>query len=230
MAKTGGGNRHSKAASVELIRDPKKRARREARNALSQFNLALDIIGDWLRPGRKFHLSPSPILLLHKEALDGLSLYAGTYRNGPIKIGKSRHAPPEAHLVPTLVQEMCDYVNRNWRRTALHLCAYAMWRLNWIHPFTDGNGRTSRMVAYVILCVRLGYVLPGTQSVPEQIAANKTPYYDALEIADKNFGKGKIDVSRLEDLLSGMLAKQLYGIHAAAAQGRGHQRRRRRFH
>jgi hypothetical protein len=33
--------------------------------------------------------------------------------------------------------------------TAIHLAAYLMWRLNWIHPFADGNGRTARMTSYV---------------------------------------------------------------------------------
>jgi len=32
----------------------------------------------------------------------------------------------------------------------------------------------------LVLCVRLGYPLPGTHTIPEQIAANKKPYYDAL--------------------------------------------------
>jgi Fic family protein len=52
---------------------------------------------------------------------------------------------------------MCDYVNDQWSvRTALHLAAYVMWRLNWIHPFTDGNGRTSRISSYVILTIKAG--------------------------------------------------------------------------
>jgi hypothetical protein len=28
------------------------------------------------------------------------------------------------------------------------LAAYGLWRLNWIHPFVEGNGRTARAVCY----------------------------------------------------------------------------------
>jgi Fic family protein len=87
-----------------------------------------------------------------------------------------------------------------------------MWRLNWIHPFDGGNGRTSRMVAYVVLCARLGYQLPGRYTIPEQIAENKTPYYLALEAADDAWAQDRLDLSMLEKLLESMMAKQLYQL------------------
>jgi Fic family protein len=91
-----------------------------------------------------------------------------------------------------------------------------MWRLNWIHPFTDGNGRTSRALSYLVLCVKLGYRLPGSRTIPDQISENKTPYYEALEKADKEFEKGTVDVSAMEELLSAMLATQLMEVHREA--------------
>ncbi|WP_456663465.1 Fic family protein [Bradyrhizobium sp. LB13.1] len=85
-----------------------------------------------------------------------------------------------------------------------------MWRLNWIHPFADGNGRTSRIVSYVVLSVRAGAVLPGTPTIPDQIIDNRKPYFDALDEADLVFrGGGRIDVSKMEDLLASLLANQL---------------------
>jgi len=142
---------------------------------------------------RAFKLRPSIILGLQRTALDGISAFAGNYRPAGVEIGGSKHEPPGAHMVPGLLEEMCDYVNDNWANaTALHLSAYVMWQLNWIHPFVDGNGRTARAASYFVLCVRLGYPLPGIHTIPEQITANKKPYYDALEAADlalKNGGK-----------------------------------------
>lgn len=88
-----------------------------------------------------------------------------------------------------------------------------MWRLNWIHPFDDGNGRTSRAVSYLVLCMRLGYPLPGTNTIPEQIAADKHPYYEALEKADAAWEDGeKVDVGELERLLAGYLSVQLVAV------------------
>jgi Fic family protein len=110
---------------------------------------------------------------------------------------------------------LCDYVNENWTgRTALHLAAYVLWRLNWIHPFADGNGRTSRAISYVVMSIKLDSILPGTPTIPEQIAADKGPYYDALEAADAVWQeKTAVDVSLLESMLERMLARQL--VHAA---------------
>jgi Fic family protein len=84
-----------------------------------------------------------------------------------------------------------------------------MWRLNWIHPFADGNGRTSRIVSYVVLSIRAGSFLPGTPTIPDQIVDNRKPYFDALDAADLAFRSGKVDVSEMEELLGSLLANQL---------------------
>ena len=97
-------------------------------------------------------------------------------------------------------------------KTALHLAAYTMWRLNWIHPFSDGNGRTSRICSYVVLCVKLGYVLPGAKTIPDQIVANRKPYFDALEAADRSWKNNTVDVSEMEHLLERLLATQLTSV------------------
>lgn len=137
---------------------------------------------------------------------------------GPVaSIGKSKHTPPAAHLVPGLIEEMCEEVMERFTSdSALHLCAFVMWRLNWIHPFTDGNGRTSRALAYYVLCAKVGYLLPGHKTVPEQIAADKPPYYEALEAADAALEAGSLNLSGLEALLGGQLAEQLLSAYQDA--------------
>jgi Fic family protein len=94
-----------------------------------------------------------------------------------------------------------------------------MWRINWIHPFAGGNGRTSRAVSYLALCAGLGYHLPGKLTIPEQIVVNREPYYRALDAADLAWSKVIIDVSEMEILLSALLARQLTQVHAAAVSG-----------
>lgn len=212
------GDRHSKAHSAELITDPQERAEAEARNALQQFDAAVEIIDSFLQePERPFKLRPSALLHLHRVALQGISSFAGNHRPAGIEIEGSAHEPIGAHLVPEALEEMCDYINENWsEKPAVHLAAYAMWRINWIHPFDDGNGRTARMVSYLVLCTRLGCHLPGRYTVPEQIAEDKSPYYKALEEADKAFMAGEVNVKGLEGLLSDMLAKQLVSVYESA--------------
>ena len=212
--------RHSKALEIELITDPDKKARQETLNGLRQYDEAIEQINHWLQPNRPFKLRLSGILSLHRRALEGISSFAGVFRPGAIEIKGSKHTPPGAHLVPELVEAMCDYINENWAKASpLHLASYTLWKMNWIHPFVDGNGRTSRAVSYVVLCVRLGYVLPGTLTIPEQISKNKTPYYQALEAADKANEAGKIDLSEMEELLEALLASQLVSVLDSARTG-----------
>ena len=211
-------DRHSEAEDAALLSDPDEIARREAENGIRQFTLALDIIRTHAKdPDRPFKLRAGPILQLHQSALDGLHRLAGTFRNTSVKIHGSVHQPPEPAFVADEVQMMCEYVNENWNKSPVHLAAYVLWKMNWIHPFADGNGRTARAVAYVVLSIKLDSILPGTPTIPEQIAANKDPYYKALEAADKAWSGKKVDVSTLENLLSDMLALQLVNAAKEAA-------------
>jgi Fic family protein len=211
-------DRHSVPSSADVIADPDERARREARNGLRQFDAVTEIVDSWIaKSDRKFKLRPSTILHLHRVALEGISAHAGNYRPAGVEIRGSEHRPVGAHLVPELVEDLCDYVNENWSaKSPIHIAAYAMWRLNWIHPFVDGNGRTARALSYLVLCLRLGYRLPGTKTIPDQIATNKTPYYTGLESADASEKAGLLDLSKLEDLLGNMLAAQLAHVHEQA--------------
>ena len=125
-----------------------------------------------------------------------------------------QHQPPNGADVPELIEELCDYVNDNWATaSAAHLAAYVMWRINWIHPFDDGNGRTARAASYLVLSVKTGGVLPGAKTIPERIVGAKNSYYFALERADRSYEKDKsIDVSELEEIIVSALAAQLADV------------------
>lgn len=136
------GERHSIALQPELITDLDEKARREAENGIRQFNLAIEIIRNHVKDSeRPFRLRPNIMLQLHKAALDGIHLFAGAYRNTTVHIGGSTHSPVDAFLVPEEVHSLCEYINENWLRgSAIHLSAYVLWKLNWIHPFADETG------------------------------------------------------------------------------------------
>jgi hypothetical protein len=68
----------------------------------------------------------------------------------------------------------------------------------------------------MVLCAHLGIRLPGLKTIPDQIAADKTPYYKALEAADEAAKQDQIDVGQLEGLLESLLAKQLVLVMQAA--------------
>jgi len=211
--------RHSISEAAAVVVDPDELARREAANAVEQFDKVLALIEEAVAPGGRFRLRPSTILTLHGIAMAGIHPMAGTWRNSPVGIGGSKHVPPREHLVPTLIEDLCEWVARHWNDTsAVRLCAYVMWRLNWVHPFADGNGRTSRAAAYLVLCARVGFSLPGRKTIPEQIAENKVPYYAALEALDQQQDFENPNLQAMENLLEACLAEQLKSAFDAATR------------
>ncbi len=170
----------------------------------------VEIINETLRDAQRFRLRPSAIQELNRISIRNIEAEAGRWRDVPIEIEGSNHQPPPPEDVPKHIDDLCEYVNDHWNdRSPFHLAAYVMWRLNWIHPFVDGNGRTTRAVSYYVLCARIGFHIPGVTTVPEMIAQNKDPYYKALEAADLAAKNGSLDVAEMEQLLSDLLAKQM---------------------
>lgn len=202
-------DRHSETDEPELILDPEEKALAEARNAIRQFDVGMVLLEHWLDTGQPY-VRPSDLLTLNRFAIESVNKFAGTFRNTEIKITGSDHQPPASRYVPELVEDFCAYLNENWvKKDGFDLAAYSLWRINWIHPFADGNGRTARILCYIVLSAKLGFRLPGTLTIPEQIAADKQPYYEALEAADQAFLKGKIDVSAMRSLIENCLERQL---------------------
>ena len=113
--------------------------------------------------------------------------------------------------MPGLVEDLCDAVNESDRQP-IELAALVLWKLNWIHPFVDGNGRTSRAVSYLALCVRFGQKLAGRPMIPELLTQDRRSYYAALADAADAWDLGVTDVSQLTSLLRECLKKQLRNL------------------
>jgi len=216
------GERHSRPGKAVPLPNltNEERASIEAQNGLRQFDRMIELIDQCTGKGPRFKMRPSMIMELNRLAIDGLVEAPGAWRQVAIDITTSRHQPPGHLEVPREIDDMCDYIQSYWNdRTPVHLSSYVMWRLNWIHPFVDGNGRTSRVVSYLVLCAKLGYRLPGAKTIPERIAENKRPYYAALEAADAAWKEGRVDVSAMETLLQEHLAAQLTDVRIQAVSG-----------
>lgn len=209
-------DRQSQSGGIELITDKSEKTLVEAENALRQTRAAMALLPNF-KSSLKPRLKASLFLGLHRILMNRISPYPGTYRATEMTISHSNHKPPPPSDVPRLIEDLCDYVNENWEsKSAIHLSAYVLWRTNWIHPFEDGNGRTARIVSYLVLCAHAKIELPGVFTIPEQIANAKQPYYKALEDADSHFRTGNIDVSVLEILLESCLARQLVEFYKSA--------------
>lgn len=199
-----------------LYRTGEEKRAIEARNGAIQFLAVIQYIEEW-RAGRS-RISPPLILELQRLAINQIYTCAGDLRDGPVRIDGSKHQPPDHHLVPGFVDEMCTYVNSSWdMATAIHLAAYVMWRINWIHPFFGGNGRTARALSYLVLCAKLGFRLPGNKTIPDLIVESREPYYIALRKGDAAWSNGTLDLAEMESLMESLLADQLLDVHAQAS-------------
>jgi Fic family protein len=123
------------------------------------------------------------------------------YRDGQNSIresGSNRlvYLPPEAKDVPDLMGDMVDWVNgAQW--PAPIIASIAHYQLATIHPYFDGNGRTSRLLATLILHTR-GYDLKGIYSLDAYYANDLTSYYEALTVGPSHnyyIGRAEADIS-----------------------------------
>ena len=186
------------------------RTMREAENGVRQARRLAVLIGEGLTAPATFHLSTPTLCELNRHAVEGVTPTAGHFRErSDLEILGSRHLLPGHEDVPTLVTEACNLVHERWEEDPLFLAAYVLWRICWIHPFEDGNGRTARAASYLVLSVRLGFELPGRLPIPARIKHAPIAYTRALEAADAAWSRGLLDVSVMQELLAFYLEAQL---------------------
>lgn len=115
---------------------------------------------------------------LHYLILKGIDRSnAGVYRTVPVFISGSTHVPPQPYLLARQMEEYFEYYNEYKDR--LHpiiLAAQMHEKLVTIHPFIDGNGRTSRLVMNLIL-LKYGFTIANIKGDFD----SRMEYYKALE-------------------------------------------------
>lgn len=147
---------------------------------------------------------------LNHVAVANVSQQGGRFRKEPVLVGN--HIPPHFKDVPEHMDIFFSVVHENWDilTNPTDLPAFALWKLNWIHPFVEGNGRTARAACYYLICMRYGQLLDGKKIVPERIRENRDEYVAALREADSAYETyGQYDVSRLSSYLMNLLEQQL---------------------
>lgn len=144
-------------------------------------------------------------------AVQYLSDQPGRYRQY-VNVTVGRHDPPKWQEVEPLMARFWDNLHRLWgRMSPLESSAFALWGVNHIHPFVEGNGRSSRALSYFILCVKYGYWLPGSLSLPEQIRLHhRDRYCEILSRMDVAMdADGLTDLTEMAALLDELLVNQL---------------------
>lgn len=161
-------------------------------------------------------LSASLIKAFNFHAIACLHTNAGEYRPCGVTVGA--HIPVDHWRVDAQMEDFVNSVNFRWAETdAVTLSAFVLWRLNHIHPFINGNGRTARAVCYFVLCVKAGGLLTGKTILPELLVRERPAYCAALAQVDESIKQGKFDLTPVHKLVSDLLKEQLEVEAAAAA-------------
>jgi Fic family protein len=125
-------------------------------------------------------LNEREVLSIHNLILRGIHPEdAGRYRRVQVMIKGSSFMPPQPFMVAKEMEDFFIWYETN--KNNLHpivLAAEMHERLVTIHPFIDGNGRTSRLVMNLIL-LQNGYVIANIKGDYD----SRMQYYNALEIA-----------------------------------------------
>ena len=150
------------------------------------------------------------------------------YRDGQNVIrnsrtGKSSYMPPEAKAVPALMSDLVKWINQQLYEGDLPvplIAALAHYQFATIHPYYDGNGRTARLLANLILH-KAGYGLKGIYSLDEYYARNLTGYYAGLTVGPSHnyhLGREEADMTGFLDFFCVGMAEAFSAVRAQAAK------------
>lgn len=142
---------------------------------------AIDLINDFVT--ENLLLNQHRLLQIHQLILKGIDRKnAGVYRSVQVRIMGSKHIPPEPFLVQQLMDDYFTFYEEH--KNLLHpviLAAEMHERLVSIHPFIDGNGRTSRLVMNLIL-LQNGFTIANLKGN----SSSRLSYYKSLENVQVN--------------------------------------------
>jgi Fic family protein len=175
----------------------------EKLHEISNIDTALVFIEEaWSRDPEHFRIDHGLIRELHALVTSGLSFGAegdatpGSYRVGQVRIAWSAHHPPDAADVFPLMDELFNYLNNpDPPKYDLLKIALAHHSFTWIHPFSNGNGRTVRLFTYALLLktgFRVGGPRPATRLLnPTAVfCSDRDKYYEMLSCADTGTDEG----------------------------------------
>ena len=154
-------------------------------------------------------VSTAIITALNAHAISCLHVNAGVYRPCPVDVGG--YVPPDHYRVLELMNGFVNEVNHIWQNSdGVALAAYVLWRINNIHPFINGNGRTARAICYYVVCLKAGGLLGGDTALPELIRQNRDEYIRLLQEADAGFAANNANyLNGLHQFIVRLIEEQL---------------------
>ncbi|MGN1110346.1 MAG: Fic family protein [Oscillospiraceae bacterium] len=132
----------------------------------------------------------------HEKLMENI-FQGGIYRNHDVMITGASHKPPSPNEMYRQIKAFYAELNDKAGTNPIELAAWTHAEFVRIHPFSDGNGRTARLI--------MNYQLMYAGLLPVNIRTeNRISYYDAL---DKYAAEG--DLRLFAELISELEAEQI---------------------
>lgn len=185
---------------VEIVKDksePRNRSEQEIagyREVLTSIHESYEYI----------NTRPNIILQLHRDLYTySNGAVGGVYKNSDNVIAeedeqgnrKVRFTPVPAFQTEDMMQQMCEAFVDAWndeKNEKLLIIPIFILDFLCIHPFSDGNGRMSRLLTLLLL-YKAGYIVGKYISIEMMIEKSKETYYEALQDSSKKWHDSEND-------------------------------------
>jgi len=153
---------------------------------LLNYRRAFDFVSEYLDTGA--FITEGLIREIHKRLVEGVRggrAAPGQYRKIQNHVvnsatGEIIYTPPPAHDVPILMAELAEWLNLPTDIHPVLVSGIAQFQLVHIHPFLDGNGRTSRLLSTLCL-YRSGYDFKRLFTISEYYDRDRSAFYLAIQ-------------------------------------------------
>ena len=148
------------------------------------------------------------LLAAHKTLMEGLTKEAGQFRSCGVGVFSGEtciHLAPPAHLVPSQIQNLLLWAKETPAHPLIKSSVFHF-ELEFIHPFTDGNGRIGRLWQTLILSTwdKSFAWIP----IETLILGKQKEYYEALSISGKSGTSTPFIEFMLETIKEALISKQ----------------------
>lgn len=148
------------------------------------------------------------LLRAHGTMMEGLADDAGHFRRGGVGVFSEAglvHMAPPADRVPQLVSDLFAWLTASTDHLLIRSCVFH-YEFEFIHPFSDGNGRTGRLWQSLIL----GRLHPLFEHLPVEnmVHANQQAYYEAIAQSNAQAQSGPFIDFMLGEILATLKTHQ----------------------
>ncbi|MEK7577606.1 MAG: Fic family protein [Patescibacteria group bacterium] len=192
---------------------------RDSEKEVLNYNQALETLNQLLQ-SNKLELSLKLILDIHKQVTDKLlsKHESGRLRLNPVVVndprtGKVVYLPPDTDKVPDLITSLIEFIKNNSQVIdPLILAGIFHKQMVIIHPFMDGNGRTTRLSTKMLLA-KMGLNTFNLFSFENYYNQNVTKYFQIVgEYGDYNELVKAIDFTNWLEYFTGGLIDELLRV------------------